>query len=279
MPSFSADLGVHGVAPDILDSGDSEGLVGSEQSNPSSAQRPRSASSSLTVSGSMRRCMARPVRRARTSTASSRRVGDRLCVHGRRPAVELSGAEPACLGIPLPDHLGHLGVTGRPQPELVLEEGPGSRGPVAGGGDVLPYGGELTERSIVHGHLGQQHGQGRVLPRVQQGQQQPLLVPEVGVHGSRGSSGGLGHRIHGHRVDALLGEEIGGRGQQPGPGLGLALLLGLRHVPPLGRSGCHVRHAEARRPTYLYWISYASGGAGIAHRTVRLPGIEWRARR
>ena len=64
-------------------------------------------------------------------------------------------------------------------------------------------------------HLGEEHRHDRLLPGVEDGQQQALLAPEVGVDGARGATGGLGHRVDGDPVDALLGEEVGGGREQP----------------------------------------------------------------
>ena len=177
--------------------------------------------------------MASPVSRALTSTASSSGVGGRLGADRGRPAVQLAGAEAAGLGVPGPDHVGHLGVAGGPQPELVLEERPPAGLASGVAGHVVPHRGQLARGRVGDRHLGQQHGAHRVLPRVEEGQQQALLAAEVGVDRTGGPAGGLGHRVHRHRVDALVGEEVGGRGEQARSGLGLAFLLGLGHVPPV----------------------------------------------
>ena len=159
-------------------------------------------------------------------------LGHRLGADGRGPSGQPAGRVPPGLGVAAADHLGHLGVAGRPSHSSCSrrDHRPGRLG--GGAGHVVPHRGQLAERGLGHRHLGQQHGQHRVLPRVEQRQQQALLAAEVGVDRSRGPAGGLGHRVHRHRVDALLGEELGGGGQQAVPRLGLPFLLGLRHVPP-----------------------------------------------
>ena len=111
---------------------------------------------------------------------------------------------------------------------------------------------------VGHRHLGQQHGQDRVLPRVEQRQQQALLAAEVGVDRTRGPAGGLGHGVDRHRIDALFGEELGGGGQQARPCLGLALLLGLRHVPPDHRAA---RRSGARGDSTYIGSVMQLGGA------------------
>ena len=94
----------------------------------------------------------------------------------------------------------------------------------------------------AHRHLGQEHGEDGVLPGVEEGEEQALFRPEVGVDGSRGASGGLGHCVHRDGIDALVGEELGRGGQQPGPGLRLALVLVSSTCPPT---------SSALQPSYI----------------------------
>ena len=107
--------------------------------------------------------MASPVSRARTSTASSAGLGGGSGADRRRPAGQLAGAEPSGFGVAGPDHLGHLGVAGGPEPQLVLEQGPPARGVAARTGrtgHVLPHRGRAGHGGLADRHLGQQHGAG-----------------------------------------------------------------------------------------------------------------------
>ncbi len=87
-----------------------------------------------------------------------------------------------------------------------------------------------TARSCSSGewltrHLGEKEGEGRVLKGFEEGEQQPLFRPEVGVDGPGRPVGGLGHGVDRNGVDSLAGEELGGGRQKPGAGVRLALLL------------------------------------------------------
>ena len=219
--------------------------------SPTSAAIPRRARSSGTVSGVSRFCRASPVSSAFISTASSSGRRRRPGAHGGRPAVELACAVAEGLGVAHPQDVGHLRVAGGPEPQLLFEDRPARRALGVGGvRHVGPHGGQLAGGGVTDRHLGEQHGQDGVLPRVEQGEQEALLRAEVGVDGPRRAPGGLGYGVHRHGVDALVGEEVGRGGQQPRPGLRFALLLRPGHVPP-----------GPPRATYLYRKRYATGGS------------------
>ncbi len=171
--------------------------------------------------------------------------GARYGPHGRRPPVDARRAVAEGLGVPHPDHVGDLGVADRSQPQFLLEHGPAGRLPVRGVGHVGPDGAELAGGGIGHRHLGEEHGQDRVLPGVEEGEQEALLGTEVGVDGAGGPACSFGHGVDGHGVDALVGEELGGCGEQASPGLRLPFPLRpghlLRPSPSVSR----------KQPTYI----------------------------
>ena len=67
-----------------------------------------------------------------------------------------------------------------------------------------------------------------VEPLLDQREQQAVLAAEVAVERAGRAVGGVGHGFGRHGVEPLAGEQVGGGGDQPCPGLGLALLLRLR---------------------------------------------------
>ncbi len=153
------------------------------------------------------------------------------------PGGEALGQPVMGLARPGPHGLGHLGVAGGAQPQLALEQQEpaglvarvrhhvGGHGPQA----VLDGGGQLE--------LGGDDRQERVGPFVEQGQEQTLLGAEVGVDRARGPSRRVGHGVDRDGVDAPLREEAGGRVEEAGPGVGLALLLGPGHWAPSRSAG------------------------------------------
>ena len=70
----------------------------------------------------------------------------------------------------------------------------------------------------------------RLLPLLEEREQQPLLVAEVAVERPGGAVGGVGDRFGGHGVEALAGEQVGRGREQAGTGVGFALLLRACHL-------------------------------------------------
>ena len=81
----------------------------------------------------------------------------------------------------------------------------------------------------------------------------------MGVDGARGPPGCRGHGIDRDTVDALFGEEVSRCSQQPGPSLGLSLVLGLCHrSPPSPYSSGALK---LRRKLYISEGGSATGAA------------------
>ena len=99
--------------------------------------------------------------------------------------------------------------------------------------EVFPQGGHPNRQVLGATELGVDvHDQG-LAEVVEQGEQQPLLAAEMGVDGAGGAARRRGHGVDGHPVDPLVGEAFGGGGQQPGPCLGLALVLPIHITHPI----------------------------------------------
>ena len=170
------------------------------------------------------------------------------------PAAQLPGTEAPGLGVRAPGGPRPPRDPGRPAATARARGGgsaprPRRRRPPA----AFSHTAANWRRAVGHGHLGEQHGEHGFLPVVEDGEKQPLLAAEVGVDGARGPLGGVGHRVDRHGVDPLLGEEVGGGGQQAALVLGLPFLLGLGHRSP----GRRVQRRGAR--PYIYRERYATG--------------------
>lgn len=88
--------------------------------------------------------------------------------------------------------------------------------------------------------LGQDHRHHRMLPFVEQGQQQTLLRTEVVVHRSRGAVSRFRHRVHRDGVHSLFSEQLGSGLEQLLAGLGLALPLSGGHLGDSGWVACRI---------------------------------------
>ena len=157
---------------------------------------------------------------------------NRVRAHLVCPPGKLSLAAGLCLPVPSLEHRSHIRVAGRPQPQLVLQEHPASDTLVIALADVAPHRPQLRDRLVGHRHLGEQDGKEGLLPPIEERQQKALLGTKMGVDGARGPPGCRGHGVDRDAIDAVLGEQVSRRGQQPCPGLGLALVLGQCHWSP-----------------------------------------------
>ena len=116
-------------------------------------------------------------------------------------------------------------MTAGVEPELVLEEDPGVA-PVGGGiGKVPPQRGQLVVAARAGLEVGGDHAGRGVLPRVEEGDQEPLLAAELAVEGAGRQVGRLGHGVDGGAGDAPLGHHVARRLEELLTGLGPALLL------------------------------------------------------
>ena len=151
------------------------------------------------------------------------------------PGDEAVGELAADGGVALGEGRAHLGVAGAVQPQLELEQQPHLAHLVMATGDADPC---RTDHLVEVGgvvDLGHDPRGGLLLPLLEQGQQQALLVAEVAVQRAGRAVGGVGDGFGGDGVEALAGEEVGRGREQAGTGVGLALLLGAGHCGPLGR--------------------------------------------
>lgn len=156
---------------------------------------------------------------------------DRLSPRPRSPSLEFVGTAAPGIAVPTANGIANFGIPNCPEPQLVFEERPPERSGISTITHVLPHSRQLFEWRIHERNFGEEDGEERLFPSVENCHEQTLFTAEVGVDGPAGATCSLGHRVHRYPVYTPFSKEFCPGIQQPRPGFGLALVLVLSHLP------------------------------------------------
>ena len=186
-------------------------------------------SASSTASGSRARISEMPRKSAWVIRATLSADSSSLRPHRTRSWVMSSATSAMCDVVELDELALRHRIPHGEERELHVENRPVlGRSALAG---ATEHEREEIGQAGLGGNLRGLHGgpQRLHLPRVaglEKGEEEILLVLEVGVHGTLAEAGGGRHRVEGRPVEAPLGEDLGGGRQQVLPGLLATTLRG-----------------------------------------------------